>query len=235
MTLLIHPGDVVFDVGAHVGKYSVFASRLCHPGGKVFSFEPVPETYWRLCETLALNRCEEVVPVQKALLDKIETIRINLFEEPYSSWNTMGHPLMPTPEGKFVSPGAFALVQGDTLDHFCDQHAIDRIQFLKVDVEGFEKLVFYGSASLLRERRINYICFELSQDPLKGAGITTREVFEALESHGYLAYRFDEELGIFRGPVHDSSEYWANYFASWQDLSILHPVQKKNAGADKPL
>ena len=221
MTLLIRSGNVVFDVGAHVGKYTVFATRLCNPGGKVFSFEPVPETYSRLCETLALNRCQDVIPVQKALCDRIETVRMNLFEEPYSSWNTMGLPRMPTPDGEFLSPGASILVQSDTLDHFCSENGIHRIDFLKVDVEGFEKSVFLGSGGLLRERRINYICFELSQDPLKGAGMTTREIFESLELHGYFAYRFDEKNGTFRGPVHDSSEYWANYFASWQDLTIL--------------
>jgi len=159
---------------------------------------------------------------------------MNLFEEPYSSWNTMGRPRMPTPDGEFLSPKASILVQSDTLDHFCSENDIHRIHFLKVDVEGFEKSVFFGSGSLLRERRINYICFELSQDPLKGAGITAREVFESLELHGYFAYRFDEKSGTFHGPVHDSSEYWANYFASWQDLTILHALPKKNGCSGNP-
>ncbi len=230
MSSLIHPGDVIFDVGAHIGKYSVFASRLCQPGGRVFSFEPVPESYWRLCETLSLNRCKDVVPIQKLLCDKVERVQMNLFEEPYSSWNTMGWPRMPTPDGEFQSPKTSIVVQSDTLDHFCRENDIHSILFLKVDVEGFEKLVFSGSTGLLGERRIDYICFELSQDPLRGSGITAREVFESLELHGYLAYRFDENNGTFHGPVHDSSEYWANYFASWKDLTILELPKKNGRG-----
>jgi hypothetical protein len=74
---------------------------------------------------------------------------------------------------------------------------------------------------LLRERRVDYICFEISQEPLKGAGVSSRSSFEALEAHGYLAYRFDEANGCFHGPIQDTSEYWVNFYASWIDLSQI--------------
>jgi len=66
---------------------------------------------------------------------------------------------------------------------------------------------------------VDYICFEISQEPLKGAGVSSRLIFEALETHGYLAYRFDEAEARFHGPIQDTSEYWANFYASWVDLS----------------
>jgi FkbM family methyltransferase len=221
MSLLIRPGDVVFDVGAHIGRYSVLAHRLSGAEGMVFSFEPVPDTFWMLRETLALNRCCNVTAVPRALCDEVGSVTINLFELKHSSWNTLGLPTMSTPDRKQVCPSTSMVVPSDTIDHFCGTEGIDRINFLKVDVEGFEKSVFAGAGRYLRERRIDYICFEVSQAPLEGAGVTAREVFQVLEAHGYSIWQFNEASSTFVGPVHDSSEYWANYYASWLDLSIL--------------
>jgi FkbM family methyltransferase len=221
---LVNPGDVAFDVGANVGHYSVMLSRICGPSGRVWSFEPVPETYWQLRETLTLNRCENVTPVQIAICEKIGLVEMNLFEPEFSEWNTRGKPSMITAQGERISPTRTRSLPCQTLDNFCQAAHIDRINFLKVDVEGFEQLVFAGAHILLEERRVDYICFEISKEPLKGAGLESREVFEALEKDGYFAYRFDESTQSFRGPIHDTSEYWANFYASWQDLSKFAPV-----------
>jgi FkbM family methyltransferase len=223
---LVKAGNVAFDVGANVGEYSVLLSRHCGNTGRVWAFEPVPDTYWRLRETLALNRCGNVTPVQAAVCDKAGTVRMNLFEPQYSAWNTLGMPKMLTPEGNRVSPASSVDVPSYTLDEFCHSEKIERINFLKVDVEGFEHTVFQGAARLLRERRVDYICFEISQEPLKGAGVRSRSIFEALEAQGYFAYRFDECSGSFHGPVQDTAEYWANFYASWMDLSRTEHEKK---------
>lgn len=216
---LVRSGNTAFDVGANLGVYTVLLSRLCGPSGRVWSFEPAPDTYWRLRETLALNRCENVEPVQAAVCESSGTVRMNLFEPKFSAWNSLGKPNMISSWGKPVSPTQSVEVPGKTLDSFCDTQGIKRINFLKVDVEGFEDSVFRGARRLLRERRIDYICFEVSKAPLRGAGVESRQVFESLEVHGYHAYRFEEASGRFQGPVQDSSEYWANFYASWMDLS----------------
>jgi len=226
MSLLIRSGDVVFDVGAHIGLHSVFASRLVGPGGKVYAFEPVPDIYWMLRETLVLNRCENIIPLQKAICDRVGTVAMNLFEPNYSEWNTIGHPTYVTPEKQQVSSHTTIRVPSDTLDHFVTNDAIDRIDFLKVDVEGFEKFVFEGAKHLFEEQRIRCISFEISKTPLEGAGVKPREVFKLLESYRYFVYRFDLETCAFLGPIHDSNEYWANYFSSWQDLSALNQAKK---------
>ena len=225
---LVRAGDVAVDVGANVGEYSVLLSRQCGTTGRVWAFEPVPDTYWRLRETLALNRCGNVTPVQAAVCDKAGTVRMNLFEPQYCAWNTLGMPKMVTPEGNRVSPAKSVEVPSCTLDEVCHSEKIAKINFLKVDVEGFEQTVFQGAARLLRERRVDYICFEISQEPLNGAGVSSRSIFEALEAHGYLAYRFDEAKGSFHGPIQDTSEYWANFYASWMDLSKIGDETKSD-------
>ena len=217
--LLVQPGDIAFDVGANVGVYSVLLSRLCGPSGRVWAFEPVNETYWRLRETLALNRCDNVFPVEKAVCDKDGTVQMNLFEPQNAEWNSLGMPSMNGASGTRISPNRSVDVAAVTLDKFCQSEGIERVHFMKVDVEGFELSVFNGAERLLREHRVDFLCFEISREPLKGAGIQSRDVFRALESHGYSAFRFNRTAGKFQGPVHDASESWANFFASWKNLA----------------
>jgi FkbM family methyltransferase len=218
---LVKAGDITFDVGAHAGIYSVLLSRLCGSTGRVWAFEPVPDTYWRLRETLALNRCENVIPVRAAVFEKNGIAKMNLFEPEYSEWNTFGKPSFFTPEGAPIPPRESIEVPARTLDQFCDAEKIERINFLKVDVEGFELKVFDGAQRLLEEHRIDFICFEVSKVPLKGAGVESRQIFEALETHGYSSYELDKATGAFRGPIHDTPEEWTNIYASRSDLKSL--------------
>jgi len=213
MKRLIRAGDVVFDVGAHVGEISVLAARLCAPQGKVHAFEPVPESSQRLAENLELNGCANVVLEALAVTQRAGTVIMNVFPAMYSAWNSLGRPVYASANGKPVAESHAIEVPATTLDEFCASRGIERIDFLKVDVEGFERAVLAGAERLLEEKRVGTICFEVSQIPLRGAGRTAQEIFEMLEAHEYRAYRFDERTGEFRGPVRDSAEVWTNYFA----------------------
>lgn len=217
---LVKPGDIAFDVGANIGVYSVLLSGLCGQAGRVWAFEPVPETCWRLRETLALNRCANVFPIQAAVCENDGTATMNLFDPGHCVWNSLGRPEM-GPEGAKVLPHASVDVPALTLDGFCDRERIDRINFLKVDVEGFETSVFKGAEWLLRDHRVDYICFEISQQPLKGAGATSRQVFAELEKWGYRVYELDKCSAAFTGPVRETNEDFTNLFASAKDMTAL--------------
>jgi FkbM family methyltransferase len=223
MSHLVRPGNIALDVGANIGIYCVFLSWLCGPAGKVWAFEPVPETYWRLRETLTLNRCENVVAVEAALSDKRGSARMNLFEPGFADLNTLGSPSAAMRSWKKISPVRSVEVPTRTLDEFCESEGIERINFLKVDVEGFELNVFRGAQRLLREQRIDYICFEIFQPALEDADVKSRDVFGALEAHGYSVYRFDREAEAFQGPIADTLQELNNFFASCCDLTHLQP------------
>lgn len=211
---IVKAGNIVFDIGANAGIFAVFLSRLVSGNGRVYAFEPVPQTYWRLKETIALNRCANITAVEKAILDKEGASSMNIFNDEYSVWNTFGRPVMSSPQGN-ITPNRVIEVSCDTIDNFCFNQNIAKINFLKVDVEGFEKHVFSGAQHFLKEHLIEYICFEISEDPLKGAGIAAPEVFSLLEGYGYLVYEFDEYRNIFCGPIHSCHKPYANYFATF--------------------
>jgi FkbM family methyltransferase len=66
---IIRPGDVVFDVGAHYGYYTLLSSALAGPKGKVFAFEPSPGNIPRLKKHLDINHCDNVQVIELALSD----------------------------------------------------------------------------------------------------------------------------------------------------------------------
>jgi FkbM family methyltransferase len=141
-------GDTVFDVGAHIGRYSVFPSRIVGERGRVYAFEPVADNYWMLNSTIALNRCRNIVSINTALGSSVGQRVMNLFEKEFSSWSTFGFPTMTAPDGRSLSPSRKETVSIDTLDNVCKKYGVDYIDFLKIDVEGFEVEVIRGAANI---------------------------------------------------------------------------------------
>lgn len=211
---VLRPGDIVFDVGAHIGRYSVFASRRVGGSGRVFAFEPVKENYWMLRTTIALNQCDNIVAVNTALGNFVGVRTMNLFEKGFSSWSTFGRPQMTTPDGRALAPTRKEEVALTTLDRFCEENSIDWIDLLKVDVEGFEVDVFKGSERMLEAKAIDLICFEVSQQPLQAAGASVRDLFEILGKNGYAIYEYHPGEGRFEKLKDPDLPFHANFYAS---------------------
>ena len=73
----VHEGDVVIDVGAHVGYYTLLMAQLVGKNGKVYSFEPDPVNFELLKKSVEINGFENVILIQKAVSDTTEKIRLN--------------------------------------------------------------------------------------------------------------------------------------------------------------
>lgn len=146
----IKDGDIVFDVGANIGLWTEQV-LMRHKNIKVHAFEPITEifkyandnriVYNNIC--LAMNtgiKCLWYYPIYPPLSTlyrrSSEVERINI-----------GGP-SPTPTN----------VLGDSLDGYCEEHKIDKINFLKIDVEGAELDVLFGSIKMMSN--IDYIQFE---------------------------------------------------------------------------
>ena len=66
---MVKPNMVVVDVGAHIGYYTLIASRIVGQGGKVFAFEPEPSNYNNLIQNVEMNKCKNVLTIEKAVSD----------------------------------------------------------------------------------------------------------------------------------------------------------------------
>jgi len=128
----------VWDVGAHVGFYSLLASILVGPAGRVVAFEPWPENIVYLKKHLYLNRLENVTVVEKAVSDCTGEA---WFQE--GSCRSTGH----------LSPQGTLKVKTIRLDDFVQENPALAPDYLKIDVEGAELAVLAGAEKLLADFR----------------------------------------------------------------------------------
>ncbi len=173
---LLRTDDVIVDVGANFGWYTTLFAQLA-PSGRVYAFEPVPETFRRLVETLALNGMSgKVTAVQAAASDALGTCSIFTFEKSsaYSSLSTLGEKSYRTVE----VPKTF-------LDRYLSDQGISRVDFLKCDTEGSELMVLRGAHELLSSPGAPMIFIELNDKTFHAFGYTKGDVWQILCNHGY--------------------------------------------------
>jgi FkbM family methyltransferase len=127
-------GAVVYDVGAHVGFYTLLASVMVGPTGTVVAFEPLPRNLYYLHRHLSLNRCENVKVVEAAVAEENGT---TLFSE--GAHSTTGH----------ISLKGNIAVQKVALDELVLSGSIPAPEFIKIDVEGAELAVLTGARETL--------------------------------------------------------------------------------------
>lgn len=139
----LRPGSVCLDIGANVGVVTVFLARHCE-GGSVHSFEPSATTFAYLTANVAANHLTNVVAHQLGVYDQTSTQHLSV------------HPTHPG--GAFVSETGIREGAGETidvvaLDDWFLTSGLDRIDVVKIDVEGAELRVLRGGAQLLRRFR----------------------------------------------------------------------------------
>uniref|UniRef100_UPI001F0140D4 FkbM family methyltransferase n=1 Tax=Nostoc sp. CMAA1605 TaxID=2055159 RepID=UPI001F0140D4 len=183
---LVKPGMIVFDVGANIGNYSVLFSKLVGASGKVYSFEPTLRTFNKLQERLLNLDSHNINSYQKAVFSHNTQIEFHEFPDEFSEWNGIGltQMLYPTDSGKYVPIVNTEIVEAINIDSFCQNNNIDRIDYLKIDVEGAESDVLQGSIELLRQKKIGFIQFEISQKMLEGLNRDAKYTFDILTENG---------------------------------------------------
>jgi FkbM family methyltransferase len=211
---LVKSGMVAFDVGANIGDYSIILSRLVGATGSVHTFEPASSTFAKLKERLKQSKCHNVQAHQKATYSDNIPIVFNEFPEDFSVWNSIGRPEMlnPNGSGEYVPIVNSEIVEGITLDSFCKDHGIEKIGYLKIDVEGAESDTLEGMTDLLKNQKVDYIQFEISQKMLEGLDRTAGLTFNILRKHGYECHRITAD-GSIGEEVSSSNSFYENYIA----------------------
>jgi FkbM family methyltransferase len=181
------PDWVAFDVGMNFGYFTCLLASLCKD---VHGFEPVGWLAGRGRANVELNAFANVTINELALSDRIGTAQLNLPAPTDSNWGTSSlvH--------KSSSPTAVAEVQLETLDSYCAARRITRLDFMKVDVEGAEHLVFRGAEKTLEHLRPTII-FEFNAE-------SAQESCSWLERFGYRLFDLDQRpLASRKAPAHD--------------------------------
>jgi len=161
---ILLPGDIFWDVGANIGFYTLTASTLVGPEGRVVAFEPAAYAYESLSTNLSLNACANVQPVQIALSD-------------YPGQAVL-HRRADCADG-----GASLILRADyhadteevtttTLDLFLAQSGSPPPTFIKIDVEGLEGNVLSGGQNILQGEQPPLILIEMNDPDSIGAILT---------------------------------------------------------------
>jgi len=178
MENLVKKGDIVIDIGAFDGIYTIFLSKLVGKEGKVYAFEPDPGNFSILKHrTKKLNN---VIIENKALSDKNGKLR--LFLHKYNRGMTSI-----SCREDFI----FSIeVECTSLDEYF-KDINKEIALIKMDVEGAEFLILRGAKNLVK--RVKAIIFEYAPPYLKAANENPKELLNFLISNGFVLF----DLGVY--------------------------------------
>jgi FkbM family methyltransferase len=210
---LTSPGDVLFDVGANIGLWAMGAALRAGPSGRVEAFEPVPSTFARLSANVTLNELSTIRCHSRALSDHEGQTTFYAATDGNSGRSSLGR-----------MPGVDLPIDVTltTLDRFCEQEGITKIDFMKVDVEGAELQVFRGAERILSAKTAPPVLFEIGDRLAALFGGSCREVKRLLESHGYRIYRCRGRT-LERVGAEEPSEALEDVFA-FQERHLAHPA-----------
>jgi FkbM family methyltransferase len=149
---LVKPGNVVYDVGAHVGYYTLLFCRLAGPEGHCIAFEPNHKVFHRLESNIQLN--------QRRLKCKVDAIDVALHSEPgqkefFVGGSTSTGRLVRFPKG--VPEGAIVTVPVTTIDHLVGA-GMPLPDVIKIDVEYVEDHVLRGAVHTLSNHPAVIVC-----------------------------------------------------------------------------
>lgn len=180
----IRPGMVVVDVGANQGLYSLLFSELVGPSGEVFAFEPEPTMFRALVHNCKRNSAGNIRLFPFALGSNCGTATLSR-----SLLNSGDNRLAAGPREHFSAEAQVEIV---TLDEVIGDHHID---FIKIDVQGWEFEVFRGMDRTLQANPAVQIYFEVWPQGLIDAGCQPAAPLQYLSDRGFdLSEDVDGEL-----------------------------------------
>lgn len=183
---LVHRGDVVCDVGANRGWYTLLLAKLVGTSGVVHAFEPHPQAHSTLLETVSLNSFASNVRLNEiALSNESGIVAFELEDESEIS--------------RLSCSGNDARshrVPCRTLSSYLHDQGSCRLDFVKIDVEGAEGLVLQGALSLIDEGIRPVFMVEVIERNLSRYEWSSEKLRRCLELRGYRWYWIDYQMGL---------------------------------------
>jgi len=168
----LRPGDTAADVGAYIGLYSVAMANRVGANGRVYAFEPEPESYARLCRHIGMN----------GLRDRVRPFPCAVGAETTSLRFASGR-------GSESAVAPSSLPDATRVKSVCldSVFAKQPIHLLKIDVEGYELHVIRGAAGLLNDARRapRAVFVEVHPAAWEQFDVTDRSLLESLWQAGY--------------------------------------------------
>lgn len=164
---LVSDDDIIFDVGAHIGTYSIPLAKTLSDKGKVYSFEPNPKSYYLLKHNVYLNELTGRIQCNNSALGsevKVQSVSFKQFVGNSGS-NYLYEDIYQGEDVNF-----------DTIDAFVKRNYIDRVDWIKIDVEGRELDVLNGAKNTIFKFKPK-VYLEICPSQLERFGDSPESVF----------------------------------------------------------
>ncbi|MBK7143987.1 MAG: FkbM family methyltransferase [Xanthomonadales bacterium] len=174
---------MIFDIGAFTGEVATVYRKL-FPEAQICCFEPNPQSFELLRERLKTDTARLF---QLAVSADGRPVVLNANAAPATSsvLRTDARAVQHWGRGLLETVSEIE-VASTTIDVFCQEHGIDKIDILKIDVQGFELAVLKGAGNMLGSGRIRLVYLELIACPTYEHQPRLGEYFELLDAHGYV-------------------------------------------------
>ena len=184
---LIRNGDVILDIGANMGLWSMIPAAIHGSKIKIHAFEPVPELFHKLVENIKENKIESCYITYNIALS--ETDGELIFNRDNNNCG-MGY-ISSVADTSFDQ----IKIQSKVLSDIRKNHRIDKVDFVKIDVEGAELQVLRGDKNLFMNDHAPLLTIEVIDENQKRFGHSANELIQQLIDWGYKLSYLNESIG----------------------------------------
>ncbi|MDE2173237.1 MAG: FkbM family methyltransferase [Patescibacteria group bacterium] len=202
---------IIFDVGGHMGQTIEKYGKL-YPNTLIYTFEPFVSSFVELAKRCAAQgNCR---PFQLAFSDS------KGFSDYFANASGGGTNSLFPPEDmekrfdhdddSHYAGTTKTTVRTDTIDSFCEEHGIDHIDILKMDIQGGELKALRGAVRMFREQKVSLVFLEVSFIHIYKDQALFHDVEEFLVAHGYTLYNLHYLSTQSRGQIVQGDAIFVN-------------------------
>jgi FkbM family methyltransferase len=184
---LIPVGGTCIDIGANNGAFALQFARKVGPAGVVHAYEPDPTIFSRLWSNRRLNRFEKVLHCHRMAVSNVNgSVTFHGSDPGHSGWGSLI-------EFSDIAVRTSA-VNATTLDAIVSAENLNKVDFLKVDVEAHEPEVLAGARAALAQQKFRFIMIEYNGIRLAERGKTLEAFLQPLKDAGYVPVMLRTDL-----------------------------------------
>jgi len=177
--------SIFIDIGSNIGFYSLLASKILSPKSRIYSFEPSIREFRRLLNNIVENKSTNIIPINFAL-SNINGIQDFIISQYHTGLNSLSNNSEETNSFQVKTP----VIQ---FDDFCQIMNIEKIDLIKIDVEGAELFVLMGMRKNLLDKKIKKIIVEITPKFLINFSHSKQDLYEFMKIVGYMPlYNFEK-------------------------------------------